>query len=93
MTRAFAARYAARWNGEVAEIHGANTYDGTQMLMIAMEAACPNLTGETIAAEFHKICGYKGLQGEFCVTETGETLTETMLGVIKGGKLTIYTGQ
>jgi branched-chain amino acid transport system substrate-binding protein len=91
-TRAFAARYAARWNGEASEIHGANTYDGTQMLMMAMEKACPNLTGETIAAAFHTICGYKGLQGEFCVTETGETLTKTMLGIITGGKLTVYTG-
>jgi len=93
MTRAFAKRYADMWNGEQAEIHGANTYDGTQMLMMAMEKACSNLTGENIAKEFHKICGYKGLQGEFCVTETGETLTKTMLGIITGGKLTIYTGK
>ena len=92
MTRAFAKRYADRWNGEQAEIHGANTYDGTQMLMMAMEKACPNITGETIAAEFHKICGYKGLQGEFCVTPEGETLTKTLLGIITGGKLTVYTG-
>jgi len=91
-TRAFAARYAARWNGEQAEMHRANTYDGTQMLMMAMEAACPNITGETIAAEFHRICGYKGLQGEFCVTPEGETITEAMLGVIIDGKLTAYTG-
>lgn len=90
-TRAFAARYAARWSGEQSEIHGANTYDGTQMLMMAMEKACPNITGETIAAALHTICGYKGLQGEFCVTETGETLTKTMLGIISGGKLTVYT--
>lgn len=90
MTRAFAARYAAKWNGEQAEIHGANTYDGTQMLMMAMEKTCDNLTGEAIAAAFHTICGYKGLQGEFCVTPEGETLTKTMLGVITGGKLTIY---
>jgi len=92
MTRAFAKRYAARWNGEEAEIHGANTYDGTQMLMMAMEKACPNLTGEAIAAAFHTICGYKGLQGEFCVQPNGETLTKTLLGVIKGGKLTLYEG-
>ena len=92
MTRAFAKRYAARWNGEQPEIHGANTYDGTQMLMMAMEKACPNLTGETIAAAFHTIKGYKGLQGTFNVEANGETLTSTLLGIIKGGKLTVYEG-
>ena len=72
------------------EIHGANTYDGTQMLMMAMEKACPNITGEAIAAAFHTIKDYKGLQGTFNVTPTGETLTKTLLGIIKGGKLTLY---
>jgi branched-chain amino acid transport system substrate-binding protein len=91
-TRAFAKKYAARWNGEEAEIHGANTYDGTQMLMMAMEKACPNLTGETIAAAFHTIKEYKGLQGVFNVQANGETLTSTLLGIIKGGKLTLYAG-
>ncbi|CAG0958563.1 Leu/Ile/Val-binding protein [Anaerolineae bacterium] len=90
MTRAFAKRYAARWNGEEAEIHGANTYDGTQMLMMAMDKAYPNLTGEAIAAAFHTIKDYKGLQGTFNVAPNGETLTSTLLGVIKGGKLTLY---
>jgi branched-chain amino acid transport system substrate-binding protein len=89
MTRAFAARYKAKW-GEDPEIHGANTYDGTQMLMMAMEKSCSNLTGEGIAAAFHTIQGYKGLQGTFNVTPTGETLTSTLLGMIKGGKLTLY---
>ncbi len=92
MTRAFAKRYAARWNGEVSEIHGANTYDGTQMLMMAMEKACPNMTGEAIAAAFHTIKDYKGLQGTFNVQPNGETLTKTLLGIIKGGKLTVYEG-
>jgi branched-chain amino acid transport system substrate-binding protein len=92
MTRAFAKRYAARWNGEQPEIHGANTYDGTQMLMMAMEKACPNITGETIAAAFHTIKDYKGLQGTFNVQPNGETLTSTLLGIIKGGKLTLYGG-
>jgi branched-chain amino acid transport system substrate-binding protein len=89
MTRAFAARYKARW-GEDPEIHGANTYDGTQMLMMAMDKAYPNLTGEAIAAAFHTIKDYKGLQGTFNVTPNGESLTSTLLGVIKGGKLTLY---
>jgi branched-chain amino acid transport system substrate-binding protein len=63
-TRAFAAAYEARW-GDAPEVHGANTYDGTNMLLMAMENADP-LTPENVAAEMHKICGYVGLQGEFC---------------------------
>jgi branched-chain amino acid transport system substrate-binding protein len=89
-TRAFAARYKARWN-EDPEVHGANTYDGTQLLMMAMEKACPNITGEAIAAEFHKISGYQGLQGTFNVQPNGETIDKTQLGVWKGGKLIPYT--
>lgn len=89
MTRAFNVRYKARW-GNDAEIHGANTYDGTQMLMMAMDKAYPNLTGEAIAAAFHTIKDYKGLQGTFNATDKGETLTSTLLGIIKGGKLTLY---
>ena len=91
MTRAFAAKYKARWN-EDAEVHGANTYDGTQMLMMAMEKAYPTLTGEAIAAAFHTIADYKGLQGTFTVQKNGETIGATQLGVWKGGKLAPYTG-
>ena len=63
-TRTFAEAYKARW-GEDPELHGANTYDGTNMLLIAMENADP-LTPENVAAELHKVCGYQGLQGEMC---------------------------
>lgn len=91
MTKAFAAKYKARWNEE-AEVHGANTYDGTQLLMMAMEKAYPNLTGEAIAAAFHTIADYKGLQGTFSVQKNGETIGVTQLGIWKGGKLAPYTG-
>jgi branched-chain amino acid transport system substrate-binding protein len=91
MTKAFAAKYKGKWN-EDAEVHGANTYDGTQMLMMAMEKAYPNLTGEAIAAAFHTIADYKGLQGTFNVQKNGETIDKTQLGVWKGGKLIPYTG-
>jgi len=87
-TKAFAAAYKKRWNGEEPESHGANTYDGTQMLLIAMDKANP-LTPENVAAEMHKVCGYKGLQGTFCYDETGEGIKTTFLGVIKDGKLTV----
>jgi branched-chain amino acid transport system substrate-binding protein len=86
----FAARYQKRW-GNPPEIHGANTYDGTAMLLMAMDAAYPNETGEAIAAAFHNIKGYQGLQmGVHDVLPNGETLAATTLGIIKGGKLTIY---
>lgn len=90
MTKAFAAKYKARWN-EDPEVHGANTYDGTQMLLMAMDNAYPTITGEAIAAAFHKISGYKGLQGTFNVQANGETIDKTQLGVWKAGKLIPYT--
>ncbi len=90
-TKAFAAKYKAKWN-EDAEVHGANTYDGTQMLMLAMEKAAPNFTGEAIAAAFHTICNYEGLQGTFCVKDNGETIDKTQLGIWQNGKLSPYTG-
>ena len=61
----FVKAYRARW-GEDPDFHGANTYDGMQLLFIAMEKANP-LTPENVAAELHKIKGYKGIQGEFNV--------------------------
>ena len=90
MTRAFAAKYKARWNSDP-EVHGANTYDGTQLLLMAMDKAYPNITGESVAAELHKISGYQGLQGTFNVQASGETIDKTQLGVWKGGVLTPYT--
>ena len=69
-TRAFDAAYKARWSVD-AEVHGANTYDGTNMLLMAMDNAHP-LTPENVAAELHKICNYQGLQGTFCYDQNGE---------------------
>jgi len=88
-TRAFNDRYKKRWGNNV-EIHGANTYDGTNMLLMAMDKAYPTLTGEAIAAAFHTIKDYHGIQlGTFNVSDTGETLASTVVGVIKGGQLTV----
>jgi len=83
-TRAFAAAYKARW-GEAAEEHGANSYDGASMLLLAMERAKP-LTPENVAAEMHKISGYQGLQGIFTYDASGEGIHLTNVGVIKNGK-------
>lgn len=85
-TKAFAAAFKARW-GNDPEFHNANTYDLTQVLFIAMENAKP-LTPENVAAEMHKVCGYQSLQGKMCVDQNGETLTTSLVGVIKGGQLT-----
>lgn len=90
MARAFAAKYTARW-GDEPENHGAKGYDQTQLLILALKNAYPNITGETIADELHKICGYQGLQGEFCFDETGEGIKECFIGVVKDGKLVAYT--
>lgn len=84
----FVKAYRARW-GENPDFHGANTYDGMQLLFIAMEKANP-LTPENVAAELHKIKGYKGLQGEFNVQENGETISQMTIGINKGGKNTPY---
>ncbi len=89
ISKAFTTAYKARWN-EDPEFHGANTYDATQLLLIAMDKANP-LTPENVAAEMHKIQGYKGLQGTFNVTDKGETITGTLVGIVKGGKLTPNT--
>lgn len=86
ISKAFTTAYKARWN-EDPEFHGANTYDATQLLLMAMDKANP-LTSENVAAEMHKISGYKGLQGTFNVAQNGETITGTLLGTVKGGKLT-----
>jgi len=88
-TRAFAAAYKARW-GEDAEEHGANSYDGANMLLLAMSRANP-LTPENVAAEMHKISGYQGLQGIFTYDATGEGIRLTNVGVIKNGNRVFLT--
>jgi len=87
-TKAFAAAFQTRW-GIAPEFHNANTYDLTQVLFIAMENANP-LTPENVAAEMHKVCDYQSLQGRMCIDETGESLTVSLVGVIKNGQLTYF---
>jgi len=90
IAKTWAAKYKARW-GEELESHGAQAIDGANLFVLAANNAYPNITPETIAAELRKIKGYQGIQGVFNVDEKGETLTKTMLGIIKGGKLLPYT--
>jgi branched-chain amino acid transport system substrate-binding protein len=84
-TKKFAAAYAAKWNGEIAETHGANVYDLMQVFFMAAEKAKP-LTPENVAAEMHKVTGYQGLQGVMNITKGGESLASTLTGEIKDCK-------
>lgn len=90
LAKMWADKYKARW-GEELESHGAQAIDGANLFVLAANNAYPNITPETIATELRKIKGYQGIQGVFNVDERGETLSKTMLGIIKGGKLLPYT--
>jgi len=92
VAKTWAAKYKARW-GEELESHGAQAIDGANLFVMALNNAYPNITSESIAVELHKIKGYQGIQGVFNVDEKGEMLTKTTIGIIKGGKLTPYTGK
>ena len=57
------------------------------VLIQALEAAYPDITGERIAEELHNVCGYQGVQGEFCFDETGEGLSSMNIGTIENGEI------
>ena len=63
------------------------------MLILALGKTYPNITPETVAAELRKICGYKGVQGEFCYDENGEGIKKVQVGIHKSGKMMPYTGK
>lgn len=86
-TQAFAAAYQAKW-GVAPEGHGAKAYDGAELLIQALNAAYPNITGATIAAALHNIHNYQGLQGIANFDASGEGFHNTLMGVIKNGQLT-----
>jgi branched-chain amino acid transport system substrate-binding protein len=86
-TKAFAAAYQAKWH-VAPEGHGAKAYDGAELVIQALNAAYPNITGETVAAALHNIHNYQGLQGTADFDSTGEGFHNTLLGVIKNGQLT-----
>lgn len=87
--KTWSAKYKARWNEEL-ESHGAQAIDGANMLVIALNNAYPNITGETVAAELHKIKGYQGIQGEFNIDASGEGISKVQVGIHKDGKLVPY---
>ncbi len=86
-TKAFAAAYEARWK-VAPEGHGAKAYDGAQLLIQALNAAYPTITGEAIARALHSIRNFQGLQGTVTFDAKGEGFHDTSVGVIKNGQLT-----
>jgi branched-chain amino acid transport system substrate-binding protein len=92
VAKTWAAKYKARY-GEDLESHGAQAIDGANILIMALEKAYPNISPETVATELRKICGYEGVQGEFCYDENGEGIKKVQVGIHMGGKLTPYTGK
>lgn len=81
-TRAFAAKYKQAY-GEDPELHGAKAYDAGRFLVLAMQAAWPNIDGEHIAQALHQI-EYDGLQGHFKFDANGEGLASSLVGTIQG---------
>ncbi len=86
-TQTFAAAYQAKWK-VAPEGHGAKAYDGAELLIQALNAAYPNITGATIASALHAIHNYQGLQGTANFDATGEAFHNTLMGVITNGQLT-----
>lgn len=86
-TKAFAKAYQDKY-GEAPEGHGAKAYDGANVLIQALKNCGTNITGAEVAKQLHAVKGFKVLQGTMDVQANGETLTQTLLGVVKNGKLT-----
>lgn len=85
-TRDFAKRYKDKWGYEP-ESHGAKAYDGALMLIIALQKAGANLTGEEVAKQLHAIKDFDGLQGKFSYDDKGEGIAKAQVGVVKDGQL------
>ncbi|HET8845093.1 MAG TPA: ABC transporter substrate-binding protein [Ktedonobacteraceae bacterium] len=85
--KTFAAAYQAKW-GEAPESHGAKAYDGAELLIQALNAAYPNITGASVATAMHNIHDYPGLQGVCSFDTTGEGFHDTQVGMIKNGVTT-----
>ncbi|MDQ1040722.1 branched-chain amino acid transport system substrate-binding protein [Streptomyces sp. V3I8] len=82
--RKFAAAYKAAY-GEEAELHGAKAYDGTNILLTALENS-DVATGKKLADAI-RATTYDGLLGTFEFGADGVGITATTIGVIQDGKL------
>jgi branched-chain amino acid transport system substrate-binding protein len=83
-SRKFAAAYKAAYN-EVAELHGAKAYDGTQIVLTALKSS-KVATGKALADAI-RATQYKGLLGDFRFDDTGVGIFATSIGTITNGKL------
>lgn len=80
----FAAAYKAAY-GKDAELHGAKSYDGTNILLTALKTS-KVATGQKLADAI-RATEYDGLLGDFKFDGTGVGIFKTTIGIIKGGKL------
>ena len=83
-SRTFAAAYKAAYN-EVAELHGAKAYDGTNIVLTALKTS--NVGTGTKLADAIRATKYQGLLGTFAFDATGVGIFATAIGTITGGKL------
>lgn len=84
-SKKFAAAYQAAY-GKEAELHGAKAYDGTNILLTALQATKGE--GGQKLADTIRATKYQGLLGDFAFDKTGVGIFKTTIGVIKDGKLT-----
>ncbi|MFF1355958.1 ABC transporter substrate-binding protein [Streptomyces sp. NPDC058297] len=84
-SKKFAAAYQAAY-GKEAELHGAKAYDGTNILLTALQATKGE--GGQKLADAIRATKYQGLLGDFAFDKTGVGIFKTTIGVIKDGKLT-----
>jgi branched-chain amino acid transport system substrate-binding protein len=83
-SKKFATAYKAKFN-EVAELHGAKAYDGTQILLTALKSS--NVATGKGLADAIRATKYQGLLGDFAFDKTGVGIFETSIGTIQSGKL------
>ncbi|MBD0735143.1 ABC transporter substrate-binding protein [Streptomyces sp. CBMA29] len=83
-SRSFAAAYKKAY-GKEAELHGAKSFDGTNIVLTALKTSGV-VSGEKLA-EAIRATKYHGLVGDFAFDETGVGIFKTSIGVIKDGKL------
>jgi branched-chain amino acid transport system substrate-binding protein len=88
-SKAFAAAYQAAYN-EVAELHGAKAYDGTQIMLTALKTS--NVATGKELADAIRATRYRGLLGDFAFDKTGVGIFATSIGTIQNGKLVAAAG-
>src|ERR1700722_8838896 len=81
----FAAAYTAAY-GSAPALHGANAYDGDQIMTSALKA-CNDCPGLALANAIHAV-HYSGLLGNFAYDSTGVGVFATAIGIITDGKIT-----